>query len=474
MRHPERTVALLAACAAVAWAVAARCDEPLPLATVARFLGPEGKDLGGEAFADALSRAGLPATAVGGRAAGWRQPAVAGGPWLCGLTAGFGERAHAYAVWFGAAGIPERFVHVPYGKTTLPGGDRVWLAPVDRLAAAVADAAGRPPLSGPPLGIRVLREESAGDAGPVAEMQVYEAIAWAAACEAGWTPTAAATATAATLRVEVGVKSATFRLAVESAGRRRELVKREVSGDDVHEVLRRMFACAMPDAVASDFLRLGAGNEVIRWRGGEASLDPGTSGAAAIAPLQPATSWSFEREGDLLVAVAADTGRRAWSCPLGDVPLEPPTATPAGLLVVTKSSRLMLLDPDSGRIRVERQLTGWVGDVAVLPGRKGGAAARLACLVRDGTLMILDADSLDPVLDRSLPVRPGYGRAARLLVVPDFPVTWPGPTAIADAAGAVEEELDAELVATAECLLATDEQGYAWIVPTSRLMEGRR
>ncbi len=471
-------------------------EPPQPLPAVAVLLGPEGEDLGGERFAAAVTKAGLPAKVATDLAPSWRQPAAAASPWLAGVTTGFGERADAYAFWFDPAGSLHRFAHVPYGKTALPGGTRVWRAPVDRLAAAIVLAMGQPPLAGPPISIRIRCEQSAGEAGPVADPEVFEAIAWAAACRAGWTPAAAAAATRATLGVAAGVTSFSFRLSLESAGGDRELRKRSVPEDHVHDVLRRMFACSRPGSLATDFLQpeeadtvtaepASAGRLVIAGTGGDLfALDGDGGGVAGQRRLAPdllgrlpvigELAVGFARETNTLVAVAAASGQPAWSQPLGDVPVKPPVATPAGLLVATKSNRLFLLDPETGRPRAERRLPGWIGDVIVLPGGPADTAGRIVCLTRDGTLTLLDAAALEPVGERRLAVRPGYAGPARVVVAPQFPVAWPGPQPTTGQADELEGELDAGLADRADCLLVADEDGYTWIIPTARLPEAGR
>jgi hypothetical protein len=604
------------------WFTAAQAAEPAaPIPTAARFLGPEGEDLGVDRFAEAIARAGVPAQAAHAKWTSWRQPPAAGSAWLCGVTAGFGEQAHAYAFRFDASGAVERLAHVPYGKTTLEGGTRVWRAPVDSIADVVAH--GSPSqhqkLSGPAVQITIVREQAAGDAGPVVNADVYEVIAWGAACEAGWTPTASPAPAEATLAVAAGVKSASLRLAIESDGRRRELVKRSVHEDDIHAVLRRMFSCLAAESLATDFLRLGPGGEIVAtaperlvcladkrllgldtggfrarwgddeasrtlleraafvpWRGADGALslvqwrprlariDPADGRAQPLAPVAASQRWSFDldgsraivasgtavalfknaqeawrhaaadavtcgpvfagrlvvagtdegelmaldgesgavawrlpidrglrgrptvagtlvvvycREGDAIVAVDAATGRQAWSHPLGDAPIGPPVATPSGLLVASKGSRVALLDPDTGKARAERTLPGWIVDVIPLPGKAGALADRIAALTRDGVITLLGAADLEPVGSRRLAGRPGYGRAAGFIVAAGFPVAWLGPAPAggdADAPDTLDTELESSLADRADCLLADDEDGYAWIIPLSRLLETPR
>jgi hypothetical protein len=497
----------------------------------------------------------------------------------------------------------------------------VWRAPVDSIADVVAH--GSPSqhqkLSGLAVQITIVREQAAGDAGPVVNADVYEVIAWGAACEAGWTPTASPAPAEATLAVAAGVKSASLRLAIESDGRRRELVKRSVHEDDIHAVLRRMFSCLAAESLATDFLRLGPGGEIVAtaperlvcladkrllgldtggfrarwgddeasrtlleraafvpWRGADGALslvqwrprlariDPADGRAQPLAPVAASQRWSFDldgsraivasgtavalfknaqeawrhaaadavtcgpvfagrlvvagtdegelmaldgesgavawrlpidrglrgrptvagtlvvvycREGDAIVAVDAATGRQAWSHPLGDAPIGPPVATPSGLLVASKGSRVALLDPDTGKARAERTLPGWIVDVIPLPGKAGALADRIAALTRDGVITLLGAADLEPVGSRRLAGRPGYGRAAGFIVAAGFPVAWLGPAPAggdADAPDTLDTELESSLADRADCLLADDEDGYAWIIPLSRLLETPR
>jgi len=288
---PKRvsTVRILLAAAAVvpfSWPAAILGAEPAaPLLTASRFLGPAGEDLGAERLAAALSRVGVPAKAAAGKWTNWRQPPAEETPWLCGATAGFEERANVYVFWFSASGAVERFAHVPYGKTTLEGGARVWLAPVDSVADVVAHGSASQTVLGPAVHIKIVRDEATGEAGPVISPDVYEVMSWGAACQAGWTPTASTAPAEATLSVAAGVKSASLRLAIESEGRRRELVKRSVHEDDIHAVLRRMFSCLAPGSIAADFFRLGSGAGVVataperllcQANGGVRGVDTGT------------------------------------------------------------------------------------------------------------------------------------------------------------------------------------------------------
>lgn len=176
---PVRILVAAAAVVPLSWSAPARAAEPVtPILTASRFLGPEGEDLGAERFAEAISRAGVPAKAAPGRWSSWRQPPAKETPWLCGATAGYGERAHAYAFWFDASGTVERFAHVPYGKTfILEASALVWIAPVEGMADAVAHHSPSQQVSGPAVRIKIVREQGAGEAGPVVNPDVYEMIA---------------------------------------------------------------------------------------------------------------------------------------------------------------------------------------------------------------------------------------------------------------------------------------------------------
>ena len=52
-----------------------------------------------------------------------------------------------------------------------------------------------------------------------------------------------------------------------------------------------------------------------------------------------------------------------------------------------------------------------------------------------------------------------------------FPTAWPGPVGSGGEADELDAELEDSMADRAECLLADDEEGYAWIIPLSRLME---
>jgi len=621
---PKRvsTVRILLAAAAVvpfSWPATILGAEPAaPLLTASRFFGPEGEDPGAKRLAAAISRAGVPAKAAAGRWTKWRQPPAEETPWLCEVTAGFGERAHSFTFWFDAAGVPQRFAHVPYGKTTLEGGARVWIAPIDSIADVVAHGSASQQLSGPAVRIKIVREEATGEAGPVVNPDLYEAIAWAAACGAGWTPTPSTAPAEATLSVAAGVKSASLRLAIESEGRRRELVKRSVPEDDIHAVIRRMFSCLAAGSLAADFFRLGSdgaivataperivsladeglrgfdtgtfrarwgddeasrkairggafvpwrgpkgGLSLLQWRTTLAEIDPVDGRPKPLAPIAASHPWSFDLdgsrvvvasgtavamfknaqeswqhtaadvvscgpvfagrfvvagtdegdlfaldgdsgtvawrlpvdgglrgrpavagsrvvvycgEGDLIVAVDAATGKKSWSQPLGDVPIGPAVETPFGLLVASKSNRVVLLDPETGRLRADRTLPGWIVDVVPLAGKEGKLGDRIAALTRDGVVTLLNAADLEPAGTGRIAGRPGYGRAAGFILTPAFPVAWLGPAKAggdADALDVLDTELESSMADRADCLLADDDEGYGWIIPLSRLLENR-
>jgi outer membrane protein assembly factor BamB len=588
-------------------------ESPPPLKTVSRFLGPAGQALDVTAFAAAVSRAGMPAQGVAGKEFTWQKSPADGGAWLAVVTAGFGEQANAYAFSFAANGAVERFAHVSYGKNWK--GE--WLVPVEKLAVLIADEAGaRVPAARPPIRIQVGRVEAAAAAAPVADLDAFEAIAWGAACEAGWMPTAASADAEASLAVESGVGSFTLRLGVASGGRRRELVKKGVPIDEVHDALRRLFAAVAPGSPVADTFRLGpaaailatppdrlvftvdrelrafdtrtgrrtwrgdpkaavpgAGSFVawqgadgatrlVRWQPSLAFVEPADGRIAPLAPIAAGADWSFDladggkraviasgtvvatfvdgkeawrhsepepvtcgpaivgglviagtdagelfalpvaggavawrqplgrptaageivvvfaRGSDTLHAVTAATGRPAWSLPVGDVLVRSPIATDAGIVVATKSNRVLLLDAKSGKPRAERRLPSWIGDVVPLPGASA-AAGQIACLTRDGTVTLLGGGDLEPIATGRLNVRPGFGRPANLVFARQFPLAVPDahPTSDQSTEGQLDEladDLAVDVGEKGDCLLAADEQGYAWIIPLKRLVEDRR
>lgn len=289
-------------------------EPATPILTSSRFLGPEGEDLGTERLAAAISGAGVPAKAAPGKEMAWRKPPAEGTPWLCGATAGFGERAHAYMFWFNASGNPERLAHVPYGKTTLEGGERVWYAPIGPVVEVVTHGSTSQNVSGPAIRIEIIREETEGEAGPVVSPEVYELTAWAAACQAGWAPTASAASAEAKLFVRAGVKSASLRLVIEADGRRRGLVKRSVREDDIHAVLRRMFSCLAPGSIAADFFQLGSGGGVVAAAPGRL-LSHANGGLRAVDTGTFLTRWGDGREP---LAAASCV---SWRTPDGTVEL---------------------------------------------------------------------------------------------------------------------------------------------------------
>ena len=207
------------------------------------------------------------------------------------------------------------------------------------------------------------------------------------------------------------------------------------------------------------------------------TLDAGTKAVNADYELvgRPAVAGGlvivYCGEGDAIVAADAATGKKVWSQPLGDVPIGPAVAIPSGLLVASKSNRVVLLDPETGTLRAERTLPGWIVDVIPLSGTDGRPAGRIAALTRDGVVTLLNAADLGPEGTRQLDGRPGYDRAAGFMRVKAFPTAWPGPVGSGGEADELDAELEDSMADRAECLLADDEEGYAWIIPLSRLME---
>lgn len=444
MPNRPSTVRILLAAAAVvpfSWPATSLGAEPaVPILTASRFLGPEGEDLGAERLAAAISQAGVPAKPAAGKGLAWRKPPADGTPWLCGATAGFGERAHAYMFWFNASGTPERLAHVPYGKTTLEGGARVWYAPIDAVADVVAHGSASQKVSGPAIRIKIVREEAKGEAGPVISPDVYELMSWAAACQAGWTPTPSAAPAEATLSVRAGVKSASLRLVIESEGRRRELVKRSVSEDDIHAVLRRMFSCLAAGSIAADFFQLGSGGgvvstaperllcqvngglravdtgtflarwgdgreplaaaacvpwrtpdgtvELLQWRPQLARIDPADGRAKPLAPQAAAYPWSFDIDSGRVVigsgtAVAMfKDAKEAWRHVESDTVTCGPIL--AGRLVVagTGDGSLFALDAETKAVAWRLQLNGG------LYGRPAVAGGNVVAYCREGESLV--------------------------------------------------------------------------------------
>jgi hypothetical protein len=142
--------------------------------------------------------------------------------------------------------------------------------------------------------------------------------------------------------------------------------------------------------------------------------------------------------------------------------------------VATQSNRVLLLDPQSGKARAERPFTAWIGDVVPVAGVPGASAGHVACLTRDGTLTLLGGTDLEPLGVRRLNVRPGYASPAHLIAAAGFPLAAPGAIPVDGEADELEAELVGGLGESGDCLLAADEQGYAWIVPLARLTEDRR
>lgn len=595
--------------------VAGGADAAGPLVVTTTSLGPEG---GAMKAADVSAAIGEDAAVAGKSATSWRDPPrdIGQAGWASVVTAGFGDQAHAYAFVRGAGGGTfERVVHVPYRMTVIHNA-RQWIPPVGRLAWSIARPEAQATAdSRPAVRIDVVAaavtastdlleaDGPGGDdalhaAGATRGLAAVEAMAWAAAFEAGWRPTSAADAMPARLQVRFGAKSCSFELAVGPQTGPRRLVKNGVTETAYHDVLVRMFRCLHPGGAARDFIRVGGagsaavavlpgrllavsegalfgldtetfriawpkegkptsaaqrtgdaiavrddgqgGSRVFRHRPTLAAIDVATGAATPLATGGADHPWSFDVSGtravvasgtslilheggrkawqhdepvaiscgpvivddmvvagaedgelfslsitdgkprwrailepglrgaavvaegrifvfvrgaDAVIAVDATTGKSVWRESVGDVLVRPPHAGPTGLIVATKSNRLLVLEPATGRIRAERRFPTWIADVITVP---GGGTGLVACLLRDGRIVFLGRDDLRVVAERAIGSR---GRGP-LLFAASFPRTWPGAAGDEDDLAAA---IDAE--ARAACLLVGDEDGSCFMLP---------
>jgi hypothetical protein len=152
-----------------------------------------------------------------------------------------------------------------------------------------------------------------------------------------------------------------------------------------------------------------------------------------------------------------------WQAPLGDVLVRPPVSTPAGILLATKSNRVLLLDPGTGTVRAECRLPNWIGDVLWVDGLGGNPGGVIACLTRKGGLFVLNPADLSIRAKHDLGARAGVP----MLVAASFPVTWSGPQDDED----IDAQMDQDRGVRKPCLLVSDEDGFAYIVPLHKLLE---
>jgi hypothetical protein len=334
-------------------------QEAKPLFRVSSAgLGPEGVVIPAADIVSALSAQDWCTAREIESTSRWKAPAsaAAGENRVSVVTAGFGEQAHAFAfVATNGEAVFSLVAHVPYGKTTIPGGGRVWIPPTGRLAHALRDTWQRRSQGGPrrPVKVRVVSDtgESApasgasldelmgeGDAGgselmhaqaEQASMAPLEAIAAAAALQTGWQPDDGAT-DELTVSARFGFQSASLRCSLQtSGGKPRSVPEPGVPWDRYHAQLACTFRALHPDSGILDVIRLGA---------------------ATLPLVATAERVCFAADGELR-AYSTETGEVSWSIPAperGPTPAYVPH--PEAKAVLRLRPSLARIDPADGAI----------------------------------------------------------------------------------------------------------------------------
>jgi len=202
-----------------------------------------------------------------GKAGGWAVVPAGVDPkqWVSVVTVGFGQRAAAYAFQFtGPAAGARLIAHVPHRKAGPAGAER-WYSPFPKLAdgfrvghAAAAKAA--PP---PALQFEVVLADPKKVAGPDEALTLapdkvlppMQAIATAAACDAGWAPTPRVAAARARVEVRVLDQACAFRVTFVRDGRETVLTRDRVPWDETHDQLALLLSLPVTRPAVADFAR---------------------------------------------------------------------------------------------------------------------------------------------------------------------------------------------------------------------------
>lgn len=304
--------------AAAAPAGAADAQAKPEMAVSAFVLGPTGGDLGVRELVQALNDAGWCRATAAGKTDRWKSPPPGVDPaaWLSVSIVGFGERAHAYAFRFDSPGAAPRLVaHVPYGISWVQG-QKVWLVPVGRIVAGVRRGWASSP-SGRPAAVSVASwaEESKAPAAGSAEMalesmtaskdpssvdptvgmKALEPTFFAAACEAGWQPSASASE-AVSLQVRLAFASAALRVSGPAGAGRKTRVKEAVPEEQYHGYLRRLLLVLDPAGGVSDFVRVADGPANLLLVSAAALCASSHDGALCVNPQTGARVWPKEEK----------------------------------------------------------------------------------------------------------------------------------------------------------------------------------
>ncbi len=316
---------------------AGAADEPAKpeLAVSVFVLGPTGGDLDARDLVRALNDAGWCRATAAAKTDRWNRPPAGADPaaWLSVSIVGFGERAHAYAFRFDGPGAAPRLVaHVPYGISWVQG-QKVWLVPGGRIVAGVrrgwaSSPSGRPAAVSAASWAEESKASAAGSAemalesmtaskdpssvDPTVAMKALEPAFFAAACEAGWQPSASAP-DAVSLQVRLAFASAAFRVSGPAGSGRASRVKEGVPEEQYHGHLRRMLLVLDPASGVTDFARVADGAANLLAAAPAALCLASGDGPAGFNPQTGACVWpkdtkKVETRGPPLRFVARASG----------------------------------------------------------------------------------------------------------------------------------------------------------------------
>ncbi|HEV7406167.1 MAG TPA: PQQ-binding-like beta-propeller repeat protein [Chthoniobacteraceae bacterium] len=217
-------------------------------------------------------------TAVAQPAGGeWNQPPASVDParWLSVVTVGFGKQAEAYVFQFGGPESAARLVaHLPHRKRYSNGAEQ-WFPPFDRLLRVFHANQAQSRVPGLPLQLEIVEAQDTGAPAPALSGEAglddsltlpskkvlppLRAIITAAACSAGWAPSALPAATRARVEVRVLDRACSFRVTFNSAGRETTYTKERVPWEEYHEQLALLFRLPLLGGKIVDFVRPNPG-----------------------------------------------------------------------------------------------------------------------------------------------------------------------------------------------------------------------
>lgn len=233
--------------------------------------------------------------------------------WLSIVTVGYGNQAEAYALMFdGPHGTARLIAHTPNPKGT-KSGLPFWYSPFVTLLNGFRG--GYATSSSAPSAVRPLRIElrevaaateakiadkpGFGDALTVGRERIVpplKAVALAAACDAGWSPTLSLAAppaifSRAVVEVQVLDQACRFRITFSHNGAESVVAKERVPWEEFHDQLTALFRAPLGDERIHDFVRLSPAR------------------VALLAAHADRVAYLVDNE---LAALDVSTGREAW------------------------------------------------------------------------------------------------------------------------------------------------------------------